>query len=161
MKSLLLAALLACSVPALAQSSYTGPEVAAPVKWASTIVLHSADSASTAYTKALRALLAAGYGIERSDKDGLYITTSTPGKALEGNVFLTIRVAVSPAASGSEVAFRGVYTWASAAMVMAERQNKPLTVQFIGRGGNPTQRAWDGMQQVALLAVPGARLGYK
>lgn len=162
MKAIILALSLLTAAPALAQKLYRGPEVGSPVKMSSAIILHSSDSAATAYTKTLRALLAAGYGIERSDKDGLYITTSTPGKGITSSIFLTIRVAITPVTGGSEVAFRGVYTWASAVMMMAEKQNQPLPVFYVaGRSANPYQRAWDAMHEVALAAIPGARVGYK
>lgn len=122
MKKLLAVLLLFVIYAAEAQSSYHGPETAQPVKWQSFVVAHSADSARVAYGKVLRALLTAGYAIDKTDREVLFV--STPPKSIDAKVFLTLRVSVTPILGGSEAVFQGVYTWLNATTIMAHLENR-------------------------------------
>ena len=160
MKKLLTVLLLFIAWTAKAQPSYHGPETPQPVKWQSAVVAHGADSARVAYGKVLRGLLAAGYAIDKTDKEVLFV--STPPKSIDGKVFLTLNISVAPVLGGSEVVFQGVYTWLNATTIMAHLENRQLPAQYINSGGsNPTQRAWDEMQRVTLTCLPATRLSYR
>lgn len=159
MKHYLLAGLLLAAAPTLAQTAPpAGQEAAAPFKKANVILLRANDSAAVAFKKIESSLLAAGYGIDKKDRDALFL--STPAKSLDGKVFLKLRLVVTPENQGCVVAMRGVYSWVTATTLMAHLENRELPVEFIGGENSPTKKAWQEIVRIA-QSYPGATLTYK
>lgn len=160
MKSLLFSLLLApaaaaaqMQAPPPSQAELRTASGAIEPKGATTIKILTADSASITYKKAVAGLLAQGYGIDKSDKDALFL--STPAKSVDGSVFIKIQLVVAPASGGSVATFRSTFTWVSATTIMAHVENRELPVQFAGGAGGPSKRAWAAMKNAAVAALPG------
>jgi hypothetical protein len=165
MKHYLLAALLACSVPALAQNRVVipkpapeqpeGTEAAEVFKRANIIIIHSTDSAATAYTKLARALLADGYTIEKSDKEIGYINTqyrvTTIAKALQAALKFTITAAAGE--TRIEMRATGLVSSVPALGIMR--------VEARGQSGSAISFAWAEMQRAATLYPGQTTLTYK
>ena len=168
MKLSILPALLLLAGPAVAQMTppppteaelrASGAESPRPFTEANVIVSHSTESAEEAYKKALATLLAAGYSVDRNDKDAFFI--STTAKPLQKGVYLKLLVVATPEATGSAVSFRGTFTWLSAITTMAKVQDRVLPVEYRGTGNNPVARAWQALQAAA-DAFGGQQLAYK
>ncbi len=150
---LLAAAFLLGAMPAFAQTQPVAP------KGATTIVVHSPDSAKVAYTNTVKALLAAGYGIDKNDKEALFV--QTPAKTIRDAFHLTLRASVVPATSGSDISFRGQFTWNSAITIMAKTDKNEVEVKSLGGGKTPIQQMWNEMQQVAQSIYPAATMTFK
>lgn len=165
MRTALLALVLLCSAPALVyaqmKQSYKGPEISQPVKGVGTIVLHTADSAKAAYLNAVRGLLGAGYGIDRQEAPVGYMSTKPRLLPTGTGVRLIVQVTVLPSTTGSDVLLRGLFTWASVFAQGTTLENQELPAIYVSGGNSPTQRAWNGLQEAALLIAPGAKIGYK
>jgi hypothetical protein len=159
MKHYLLAALLACSVPALAQAvPPAGQEAAAPFKKANLVIIHTTDSVATAYKKLAAVLLGAGYTLDRADKELGFLNTKarpTPNnKAMH-----TLRASVVAAQGGSDIQLRGSFAMPMLAAMSPLMAGDSETV-FRGMKGAPFMASWDEMQKVATL-YPGGRVAYK
>lgn len=157
MKSLLLAVLLACSIPTLAQTVPTvGQEAGAPFKGANVVLIHSTDSASVAYDKVGRLLLSEGYALDKTDKGLGFIGTSYREVA-KGRAQVALRFTVIPAPSGVVIQGRAV-------MHMPALQHTALNgdspAEYRGMKGSPMLATWEELNRVA-AAYPGGQLAYK
>lgn len=163
MKYALVALGLMVGTPAAAQvrQSYKGSEIAAPVRGVGSIIMHTADSASVAYATLVRGLLSAGYGIDRREPGAGFISTSPRLLPTGSGVRLLVQATVLPTPTGSDIVFRGLFTWASVFAQGTTLENQQLPAVYVGGSKSPTQRAWNGLQEAALAAAPGARVGYK
>lgn len=161
MKTLvLIGGLLCCGATVAAQKAPpVGKESAQSFKGATTIIVQLPDSASAAYAKLLRGLLAAGYGIDKSNKQVLYV--STPPKPLKDVFGLIIESNAAANKAGSTVTFRGRFTWASAIAIAAHADKKEMEVRCMGKGSTPIQQMWLEMQRVATECFPSGGMSYK
>ena len=124
---------------------------------AGAVVMHSSDSARVVYARAVRALVAAGYGVVTNDATALF--ARTPPKPLDGAVTLTLSAAAVPApGGGSDLTLTGVFTWFSAISIMAQAQAQPMPVRATGGPATPVRRSWNELVRVAGLLAPGAPL---
>ena len=151
MKLALLAGLLLAAVPALAQMQApppteaeiraSGAETTQPFKRANVITLYTSDSTSAAYSKVAKLLLAAGYPIDRSDKDLGYINTNyRVGKNRE--IEEAFRIAIVPIAGGAKVEVRGIYRMPGMRNTFLEGDSP---IDFRGALGSPAGHAWQDM----------------
>lgn len=133
-----------------------GQEATSPFKRATVVVLHTADSASVAYTNLARLLLAAGYPIDKSDKELGYINTGFhvgQNKAVEQS----LRAAIIPKKGGALIEIRGVYRMPSIGRgVMAGES----PIECRGAFGSPAGISWQEMLRLA-SAYHAPRLAYK
>ena len=156
----LIGGLLFCGGRAWAQKTpAVGVESAVPFKGANAIVVHVPDSASVAYAKLTKGLLAAGYGLDKSIPGALYV--STPSKPIKDIFGLTLEVNAAPAPTGAAVVFRGHFTWASAAAIISHTDKRENEVRSMGGGSTPIQQMWLELQRVALECFPSASISYK
>jgi hypothetical protein len=151
MKHYLLAALLAATTPALAQD--------VPGKNAATIIIHTPDSAQTAYRQVVRGFLSNGYGIDRKDNDAMFI--STPLKSTDGVLYIKLQAVSMADASGSNTTFQATFSVKNAATMAARMENKEMPVRYTGPGTNPMKRAWAELDRIAATSLPGGRVEYK
>ncbi len=143
MKILLYFCLLLFTISARAQS--------VPFKGASTIHIHTLDSAAVAYRKFAGILLAAGYGLKNSDKELLALTTEPRAMAKMPGVLLQLRTAATPGKAGADIQLRGAF---SISGIAGESE-----AVFRGMNGSPFMTCWAEMQRLAAL-YPGAALYY-
>jgi|GEM_PF-7049250 len=122
-----------------------------PLKKASVIVVRTDDSLAVAYNKLARALVAAGYGIEKSDKDIAYIQTIPLATAERKAVSVGTRIALLRQPQCTAIEIRGTYFI-----------DTPLgtPIKNIGQGGSATQAAWNALERVARL-YPGGIIAYR
>jgi hypothetical protein len=107
----------------------------------------------------LKAITVAGYGIDKSDKEALFV--STPSKPVDGAVGVKLQAVVTATPTGSDIIFRGLFTWVNSLTIQAGIQNRELPIQFAGGENGPSKRAWREMQKAAGAALPGATVDYK
>ena len=134
-----------------------GVEAPYAFKKANVVLLHVPDSANVAFRKMARAFLSAGFGLDKTAPDLLFISTSPqPHKT---GVTVTARATIEPEAQGTIIRLQGVSTWAAGEVVMrgAGQLLSPITCH--GMQGSPARAAWD-MLEAAAAAYPGAKLGY-
>jgi hypothetical protein len=153
MKHLLLAGLLLASVPVLAQA----PAAEAPFKGANTIVVHTADSAATAYKKIAHILLDAGYTLDRADKDLLFLNTKSKS-APRYNMLHVVRASVKATASGADIQLKDAFTLPGAAAVSAIMAGESET-QYRGAQSSTYMVCWNELHRLAAL-YPSGKLGY-
>ncbi|MVN78917.1 hypothetical protein GO988_21520 [Hymenobacter sp. HMF4947] len=153
MKHYLLAALLACAIPTLAQTvPPAGQEASEPTKKDNVIILHTADSVATAYTKLGRLLLESGYPIDKSDKELGYINTgfrATQNRTVEA----ALRFAVIRTTTGVLIEIRGICRVPTA-------KSADIPIDFRGTFGSPAGIAWVEMNRLA-LAYKAPTVTYK
>ena len=134
-----------------------GPDGTKPFRRANTIVLHTSDDPQEAYLKMARTLLAAGYALDKTDKElGFFSTAAHP---LNKAVSLVIQASVSAEPGGAAVRLRGVYySVVGGGMAMASNDVRPNQVEYRGPLSGDPRLAWDAMAAAALY--PGARIEY-
>jgi hypothetical protein len=151
-------------MPILAEAQikpYQGPEIAAPVRGVYNIVVHTPDSARVAYSTVVRALLSTGYGLDKQEATVGYVSTTPKLLPTGSGVRLIVQASVLPTATGSDVIFRGLFTWASVLAQGTTLENQQLPAVYVSGGNSPTQRAWNGLQQTAIASFPKGTVGYK
>jgi hypothetical protein len=150
MKKLLLACLLLVACPAIAQK-------AIPTKGDNIIIISTPDSTKAAYVKVAALLLEAGYTIDRSDKELLFINTKFR-PAPRYNMEHAPRVTIAATANGSKISLRDAFVLPGAAAVssiMAGQQ------EVVFRGGKTStfMICWDELQKLASL-YPAGNISY-
>jgi hypothetical protein len=157
MKRLLLASLLLSSVLVIAQQA-PGVEAAQPFKGANTILLHTPDSAQVAYSKLAKSLLAAGYGLEKSDKElGFISTTARP--APRYNMMYACKFFVKPTPSGSDIQASGTFTLPGAAAVSPIMAGE-TQMEYRGGSASTFMICWNAMQKTVQAAYPALSPAY-
>jgi len=157
MKLILLATALLISLLSNAQS-------ATPPKGSVAVLIHTDDSAEVAYKKAVQGLLAQGFGIDKSDKDALFM--SAPAKALKEGTSVKIQLVTVADQTGSTTTFRATYTWttylsgALGAGMRGPIESREQPVQYTGPGKNPIKRAWQALEQAATQALPAGTVSF-
>jgi hypothetical protein len=159
MKYLLLAGLLLTGAPVFAQGSPAlGPETTEPFKGATSLMVHTQDSANVAYKKLANALLAAGYGIEKSDKELGFISTAAR-PAPKYNMLYACKFYVKPTATGSDIQVSGNFTLPGAAAAASFMAGES-TITYRGGANSTLMVCWRAMEQAARSAYPVAPVTY-
>ena len=167
MKTVLLLVLSLAAAPAWAQMQPPPPTFAelrtsgaeSPLSFngANIIVLHTTDSAGVAYRGVVRAFLAAGFGLDKTNREALFVNTSP--RPCKGDVTVTAQAVVEPEAAGSKIIISGVLAWATAEIIMRGAGQQLSAVKCHGMKGSPARSAWDALESVA-SAYPAAKMGY-
>lgn len=159
MKHYLLAALLVATTPALAQTvPPVGTEAAQPFKKANTVIIHATDSMSVAYTGIAKAILAAGYTIDRSDKELGFVNTK-PRPLGRMSVQESLQASLKRSSTGIDIQITGSYS-APAIAAVSPLSAGETRVDYRGMKGSVVMACWEELQRVAAL-YPNAILGYK
>lgn len=146
MKHLLLSAAMLLAGPALAQSA------SVPLKKADVIVVRTTDSLSVAFNKLSHALVAAGYGIDKSDKEVGAIQTAPHATADRKAVSVGTRIVLLREPGCTAIQVRGTYR------VLNDVNGTP--VSNIGQRGSATAAAWNELERIAKL-YPGGIIAYR
>jgi hypothetical protein len=151
MKTILLAgALLLGGAETFAQ--VTPVTASFPLKQANVVVARTPDSLKIAFTKLTRALLAAGYGLEKSDEGAGFLATTPRAAKDKKAVYVRLRFALLPEQGATAIEVRGDYSL-SGALGETPISNK-------GQSGSATAAAWAEMQRAAAL-YPEGILAYR
>lgn len=116
-----------------------------PVKRANVITLHTTDSASVAYTKLARLLLAEGYVLEKTDRELGFINTGyyhASNRAIE----VALRFVVVPQRTGALIEVRGMSRIPGMSNTLMAGDSP---IEYRGMGGSPTMLAWETMARLA------------
>jgi hypothetical protein len=146
MKTYLLAFCLLATAPAWAQVAPTA-SASFPLKQANVIVVRTPDSLATAFTRLRQALLAAGYGIDKSDQQAGFLATSPRATKSKKAVYVRLRFALLPEQGATAIEVRGDY---SVSGLLGET---PISNR--GQAGSATGAAWAEMQSAAALYPAG------
>ena len=143
--------------PKTDQMAGVEPDETKPFRRANTIVLHTSDNPQEAYLKMARTLLAAGYGLDKTDKElGFFSTAARP---LNKAVSLVIQASVSAEPGGAAVRLRGIYySVVGGGLAMASNDMRANQVEYRGPLSGDPRLAWDALAAAALY--PGARIEY-
>ena len=150
--ALVICGLLAGAGQARGQGGTEG--VAAPFKGASALLIRTSDSARVAYQKLAQSLLAGGYGLEKTDKELGYISTSLR-PAPRYNMLYACKFFVKPTATGADIQVSGVFTLPGAAAVSAAMAGESQ-IEYRGGPASTFMVCWQAMQKALLSAYPEA-----
>jgi hypothetical protein len=155
MKALLLAALLACSVPTLAQTvPPVGQEAAAPFKGANIILIHTPDSASAALKKLARALIVAGIEPDKIESEIGYLSTKAKPVGQLSPATFEYKAVATPEPDGTLLSITGTYT------VKMNMVNSMTNSMYWVKGNLlQAKQCFSTIQPVA-EAYPSGKVGY-
>ncbi|SMB79787.1 hypothetical protein SAMN00120144_4221 [Hymenobacter roseosalivarius DSM 11622] len=163
MKKLLLAVLLLPAFSARTQSLSrppaplevappAGQEASTPFPLANVIVVHTSDSARTAYLKLAQLLRAQGYQLEKTDQAHGLITTHYHRTAYHRGVKASLQFTIRPQGAGAIIEERAIGQVISA--------SSRFPVECRGTAKMPIASAWAEMWRMA-SCYPAGSLAYK
>jgi hypothetical protein len=124
----------------------SGQEAEQPFKGANTVVVHTSDSAATAFRNAGRALIASGYSPTQKDSELLYLLTGFRPLSQGATLRVSMRISVTSEPSGSAIAFTGTVASAMADLWVGGATPVTGRVEFRPSGN---RRVWDELLRVA------------
>ena len=150
MRALLLPALLMAVVPAVAQT--------APAKGVNTISASVPDAPDVVYKHVAQSLLAAGYSLDKADKELGFIATK-PRPAPRYNMLYACMVSIQAAGVGSVATISGTFSLPGAAAVSPLMAGE-TAIEYRGGANSTFMICWQQMQKALHDAYPEAPLTY-